>query len=69
MEGLAFKGEKIASCVLAWRELSKLRSTYTDALIEQIDSNTGRVHTSYAQASTITGRLFLRTPARKAGMK
>ena len=62
LEGLAFKGEKIASCVLAWRELSKLRSTYTDALIEQIDSNTGRVHTSYAQASTITGRLSSTDP-------
>ena len=42
--------------VLDWRQLSKLKSTYADALSEQIDGDTGRVHTSYALASTVTGR-------------
>ena len=44
------------------REVSKLRSTYTDALQEQIDVNTKRVHTSYATATTLTGRLSSNNP-------
>ncbi|HJU19525.1 MAG TPA: DNA polymerase I [Stellaceae bacterium] len=42
--------------VLEWRQLAKLKSTYADALWEQIDRDTGRVHTSYALAVTATGR-------------
>jgi len=62
LEELAFQGEEIANYILNWRELSKLKSTYTDTLIEQISSNTGRVHTSYAPAATITGRLSSNDP-------
>ena len=45
-----------------WREVSKLRSTYTDALQQQIDPLTKRVHTSYATATTLTGRLSSNDP-------
>lgn len=48
--------------VLDWRQLSKLKSTYTDALMEEINPRTGRVHTSYALASTPTGRLSSSDP-------
>lgn len=48
--------------ILEYRSLSKLKSTYTDKLPEQIDTNTGRVHTSYHQAVTATGRLSSSDP-------
>jgi DNA polymerase I len=48
--------------VLEWRELAKLKSTYADALVGQIDPATGRVHTSYALAATSTGRLASSDP-------
>ncbi len=48
--------------VLEWRQLSKLRSTYTEALAQAINAQTGRVHTSYALASTTTGRLSSNDP-------
>ncbi|MCK4609228.1 MAG: DNA polymerase I, partial [Gammaproteobacteria bacterium] len=48
--------------ILEYRSLSKLKSTYTDALPEQINSKTGRVHTSYNQAITATGRLSSTNP-------
>ncbi len=48
--------------VLDWRQLSKLKSTYTDALQDHIDPDTGRVHTSYAQAGASTGRLASTDP-------
>ncbi len=48
---------KIVDDILAYRELSKLKSTYVDALPEMINRKTGRVHTSYAQAVAVTGRL------------
>ena len=48
--------------ILDWRELSKLRSTYTDKLPEQVNPHTGRVHTSYHQAVAATGRLSSATP-------
>jgi DNA polymerase-1 len=47
---------EVPRLVLEWRQLSKLKSTYADALAEEIDGETGRVHTSYALAATATGR-------------
>ncbi len=48
--------------VLEWRQLTKLKSTYADALGDQIDGETGRVHTTYALAATSTGRLSSTDP-------
>ena len=48
--------------MLDWRQLSKLKSTYTDALLGQINPETGRVHTSYSQAIASTGRLSSNDP-------
>src|SRR5260221_4632393 len=48
--------------VLEWRQLTKLKSTYADALGDEIDSRTGRVHTSFALAATSTGRLSSSEP-------
>ena len=62
LEDLSLQGHDIAKLVLDWREVSKLRSTYTDALQEQIDDKTKRVHTSYASATTLTGRLSSNDP-------
>jgi DNA polymerase-1 len=53
---------KIVDDILNFRELSKLKSTYVDALPEMINSKTGRVHTSYAQAVAVTGRLSSTNP-------
>lgn len=52
----------IVADILSFRELTKLRSTYVDALPEMINSKTGRVHTSYAQAVAVTGRLSSNNP-------
>ncbi|HZP20484.1 MAG TPA: DNA polymerase I, partial [Bauldia sp.] len=57
LEELAAAGNQLAARILDWRQLSKLKSTYTDLLPEFIRPSTGRVHTSYALASTTTGRL------------
>ena len=62
LEDLFLQGHEIARLVLEWREVSKLRSTYTDALQDQIDNKTKRVHTSYASATTLTGRLSSNDP-------
>jgi DNA polymerase I len=62
LEELAAQGIPLAQRVLDWRQLAKLRSTYTDALQTYINPNTGRVHTSYAMASTSTGRLSSTDP-------
>jgi len=62
LEGLAAEGHDLPARVLDWRQLSKLKSTYTDALIAQINPSTGRVHTSYAQAVASTGRLSSSDP-------
>ena len=62
LEDLAFKGHKFPSLVLDWRQLSKLKNTYTDALQNHINSNTNRVHTSFLLAATNTGRLASSDP-------
>ena len=62
LEGLAAEGHDLASQVLEWRGLAKLKSTYTDALPEFINPETGRIHTSYSLASTTTGRLASSDP-------
>ncbi len=59
---LAVKGHKIVDDILAFRELTKLKSTYVDALPAMIHPRTGRVHTSYAQAVAVTGRLSSNNP-------
>ncbi len=62
LEKLAANGNEIVTNILAWRGLSKLKSTYTDALQEQINPETGRVHTSFSMAGTSTGRLSSSDP-------
>jgi DNA polymerase-1 len=62
LEDVAAQGVPMAQKVLAWRGLAKLRGTYTDALPGYINPKTGRVHTSYAMASTTTGRLASSDP-------
>lgn len=62
MERLARDGQPIAKKVLSWREVSKLKSTYTDALQAQINPKTGRVHTSYSLTGAQTGRLASTEP-------
>jgi DNA polymerase-1 len=62
LERLSREGVPIASMVLEWRQLSKLKSTYTDALQQQINKETGRVHTSYSLSGAQTGRLSSTDP-------
>jgi len=62
LERLQREGVPIARMVLDWRQLSKLKSTYTDALQEQINKETGRVHTSYSLSGAQTGRLASSDP-------
>ncbi|WP_415714815.1 DNA polymerase I [Roseibium sp.] len=62
LEELAAEGHELPSKIVAWRQLSKLKSTYSDALPGYINPETGRVHTSYALASTTTGRLSSSEP-------
>ncbi len=62
LEDLAAAGHALPQLVLDWRQLAKLKSTYADALVEQIDPSTGRVHTSFAMAATSTGRLSSSDP-------
>ncbi len=62
LEELAAQGHEIPSRILEWRQLSKLKSTYTDALPVFLNPKTARVHTSYALASTTTGRLSSNEP-------
>ena len=56
------KGAEMAARVLDWRQLSKLKSTYTDALQDHINPDTGRVHTSYSLVGAVTGRLSSTDP-------
>jgi len=62
LEGLAADGHALPAKVIEWRQLSKLKSTYTDTLPNEINEETGRVHTSYAMAATTTGRLSSSNP-------
>jgi DNA polymerase-1 len=62
LEELAAEGHALPRVLLDWRQLSKLKGTYTDALAAAIAPATGRVHTSYALASTTTGRLSSTDP-------
>jgi DNA polymerase-1 len=62
LERLSREGVPIAKLVLDWRQLTKLKSTYTDALQEQINKETGRVHTSYSLSGAQTGRLASTDP-------
>lgn len=62
LEFLAVQGHALPEKVLEWRHLEKLRSTYADALLQQINPDTHRVHTSYAMASAATGRLASTDP-------
>ena len=62
LEDLAFEGNKVAEDLITWRQLSKLKNTDTEALQNHINKTTKRIHTSYAMASTNTGRLSSSDP-------
>ena len=62
LEDLAFKGNKFPKLILEWRQLSKLKNTYSDSLQEHINPKTKRVHTSFLLAATTTGRLASSDP-------
>jgi DNA polymerase-1 len=62
LENLADQGEALPRTILNWRQFSKLKSTYTDALQAQINPDTQRVHTSFSLAATTTGRLSSSDP-------
>ena len=62
LERMKADGVRIAGLVLDWRQLAKLKSTYTDALQSQINPDTGRVHTSYSLTGAQTGRLSSTDP-------
>ena len=62
LEDLALTGHKFPNLILNWRQISKLKSTYTDALQDHISKKTKRVHTSFLLAATNTGRLASSDP-------
>ena len=62
LEDLAAEGHELPRKIVDWRQLTKLKSTYTDALPNYILPNTGRVHTNYSMAATSTGRLASSDP-------
>jgi len=62
LEDLAAEGHDLPARVLDWRQMSKLKSTYTDALQDHINRDTGRVHTSYVISGASTGRLASTDP-------
>ncbi len=62
LEELAEQGHALPAKIIEWRQLAKLKSTYSDALAQQVDPVTGRVHTSFAMAITSTGRLSSSDP-------
>ncbi len=62
LEELALAGHALPRVILDWRQLQKLTRTYTDTLVEQVNPDTGRVHTCYSLAATSTGRLSSNEP-------
>ena len=62
LEDLAFKGHEFPQLILDWRQVSKLKNTYSDSLPEHINPSTKRVHTSFLLAATTTGRLASSDP-------
>jgi len=62
LDDLAAEGHELPVKIVEWRQLSKLKSTYSDAIPTYINPGTGRVHTSYSLASTSTGRLSSSEP-------
>ena len=62
LEDLAFKGHKLPKLVLDWRQLTKLKNTYTDTLPEHVNLETNRIHSSFLLAATTTGRLASSEP-------
>ena len=62
LEELAMDGHELPLKIMNWRQLTKLKGTYTDALVKEINPTTGRVHTSYSQAVASTGRLSSNDP-------
>ena len=62
LQALAEQGHDLPARVLEWRQLQKLKSTYADALVTEINPETGRVHTSFAMAIASTGRLSSTDP-------
>ena len=62
LEDLAFKGHKFPQLILEWRQVSKLKNTYSDSLPGHINPSTKRVHTSFLLAATTTGRLASSNP-------
>jgi len=62
LEDLADQGHEIAAKIIEWREMAKLKSTYTDALPLAINPKTGRIHTSFSMVGTNTGRLSSSEP-------
>ncbi len=62
LEDLSFKGYDLPKLVLEWRQLSKLKNTYSDSLPEHLNPKTKRVHTSFLLAATTTGRLASSDP-------
>ena len=62
LQALAEGGSELAARIVDWRQLAKLKSTYADALVEEVNPHTGRVHTSFQMAITSTGRLSSNEP-------
>jgi DNA polymerase-1 len=62
LQALADQGHDLPARILDWRQLAKLKSTYADSLVDEINPETGRVHTSFAQAIAATGRLSSNDP-------
>ena len=62
LEDLAFKGHKLPKLILDWRQLTKLKNTYSDSLPEHLNPETKRIHTSFLLAATTTGRLASSDP-------
>jgi DNA polymerase-1 len=62
LQALADQGLELPAKILDWRQLQKLKSTYADSLVQEINPDTGRVHTSFAQAIASTGRLSSNDP-------